>query len=348
MVGVQLDVEEFASRFQRPKGEAGQEAGDGIELVFREGFGAGVLHPEGPVGGIEGADTGVLVAVVAGYPGDAAGGVEGVPALEEGRGASDDGKDDLLRVSAVIEEKVRQDAPKPELFEVGVDVEDFHAGEFGSVPIARLLWMREEEESAALHDLAGKGGVVGGVAEDDTRAHAERHESLPHLKPGNEESAFDEAAPLGVEVGTAIGAVVAQADEIEVVGVQDAKDVGKGHLTIVRKFAVAMDDAAEFLPTSGCWDGLAGGAEGQPVALFAGEPEEPVVEGRTEPEEQEQAEQGQAGQAAEQDAFDPLLQGWFHAFERAPDTMGDGVEEAKKAGAESPSIARCGKARDRP
>ena len=75
--------------------------------------------------------------------------------------------------------------------------------------------MHEEEQSAVFGDLAGEGGVVGVVAEDDVGADPDGMEAPAHFMPGDEETACVHAAPLEAEIGPSVQAVIGQHDEIE-------------------------------------------------------------------------------------------------------------------------------------
>ena len=65
-----------------------------------------------------------------------------------------------------------------------------------------------------------------------------------------------QAAPLGVEIGPAVGAMVAQADEIPVRLLQDSQDSFEGDLAIVGELGMGMQDPSKLFPAAEFRHGL--------------------------------------------------------------------------------------------
>jgi hypothetical protein len=195
--------------------------------------------------------------------------------------------EDLFRVTPVAEQKVRQQPAKAtaQLFEIHVDVVDFETDKLGSVPVARLLRVGVEEKAAILCNLAGEDRRISCIAQDDPGVDAKGHESVFHLETGDEEFAVVKAAPLEIEVGATIDAMIAEADEIEARGFQHMKDFLKGHFAVMGMQGVAVEDTAEFGPPGIVRHRLALSTNGLPGGFLAGKAHEPMVKRPAEPKE---------------------------------------------------------------
>ena len=183
--------------------------------------------------------------------------------------------------------------------EVRMEVVDLHPGEFGAVPVAGVFRVGVEEDAAGGHELAGEQVGRGAVAQGDAGAGAEGEEAVAQLEAGDEQLAVVQPAPLGAEVGAAVGLrVVSEHDEVEAGAVHRAEDVGERDLGIVGELGVGVEGAAELRPAGVRGHGLAERAESGPGARLAGEADPAVPEGLVEPAEERQRGEGGGGEEA--------------------------------------------------
>ncbi len=123
----------------------------------------------------------------------------------------------MIRVGTQVQENIGQQATQAAApsFEIHVEVVDFHAGEFRSVPLARFFGMRIEEHATVRNDLLREDRGIGSIAQHHAGRDAEGHHPLTHLEPRDEKFSFVQPAPLDVEISATLDGVIAHADEIE-------------------------------------------------------------------------------------------------------------------------------------
>src|SRR5438045_3731417 len=135
--------------------------------------------------------------ITAGDPGQMPRRVQLVPVLQKIRRATEKQSEDLVRESTLIQQEIGKQTREAATMalKVAVNVVNLHAGEFRTVPIARLLRMGIKEHASMVNHLPGQNCRIGGVAQNGARVCAERHEAILHLKTRDEKFAIVQAAP---------------------------------------------------------------------------------------------------------------------------------------------------------
>src|ERR1035438_8682684 len=120
LIRIQLNVKEHSAGLERAEDQARQGPGQPIEPELLQGLGARVLYPDRARSSIDDPEADVLMAIVSGYAGDVPRSVELIPVVQEVHRLGKECSQDMLRISALVEEQIRHQGARlaAEAFEI--------------------------------------------------------------------------------------------------------------------------------------------------------------------------------------------------------------------------------------